>query len=84
EKGSDSIHELLYRLSAVASKPGSIADLSSSVREKVEVGSESVHKRLEHMTFIDKSGDSDGSGLEALVSSTAENSNISALITDIS
>lgn len=63
---------------------GSIADLSSSMRDKAEIGSESVHKMLEQMNFIDKSVDSAGSGLEALVSSTAEISNISSLITDIS
>ncbi|KAA0835427.1 methyl-accepting chemotaxis protein [Bacillus paralicheniformis] len=84
EKSSESIHELLDRLSSVASNTGSIADLSSSMREKAEIGSESVHKMLEQMNFIDKSVDSAGSGLEALVSSTAEISNISSLITDIS
>ncbi|MCY8038646.1 methyl-accepting chemotaxis protein [Bacillus paralicheniformis] len=84
EKSSESIHELLDRLSFVASNTGSIADLSSSMRDKAEIGSESVHKMLEQMNFIDKSVDSAGSGLEALVSSTAEISNISSLITDIS
>ncbi|MDW6055520.1 HAMP domain-containing methyl-accepting chemotaxis protein [Bacillus paralicheniformis] len=84
EKSSESIHELLDRLSSVASNTGSIADLSSSMRDKAEIGSESVHKMLEQMNFIDKSVDSAGSGLEALVSSTAEISNISSLITDIS
>ncbi|MCQ5453823.1 methyl-accepting chemotaxis protein [Bacillus paralicheniformis] len=84
EKSAESIHELLDRLSSVASNTGSIADLSSSMRDKAEIGSESVHKMLEQMNFIDKSVDSAGSGLEALVSSTAEISNISSLITDIS
>ncbi|MFC1283920.1 methyl-accepting chemotaxis protein [Bacillus paralicheniformis] len=84
EKSSESIHELLDRLSSVASNTGSIADLSSSMRDKAEIGSESVHKMLDQMNFIDKSVDSAGSGLEALVSSTAEISNISSLITDIS
>lgn len=84
EKSSESIHELLDRLSSVASNTGSIADLSSSMRDKAEIGSESVHKMLEQMNFIDKSVDSAGSGLEALVSSTAEISNISSLITNIS
>ena len=84
EKSSEAIHELLDRLSSVASNTGSIADLSSSMRDKAEIGSESVHKMLEQMNFIDKSVDSAGSGLEALVSSTAEISNISSLITDIS
>ncbi|WMW47403.1 HAMP domain-containing methyl-accepting chemotaxis protein [Bacillus paralicheniformis] len=84
EKSSESIHELLDRLSSVASNTGSIADLSSSMKDKAEIGSESVHKMLEQMNFIDKSVDSAGSGLEALVSSTAEISNISSLITDIS
>ncbi|MGJ0171934.1 methyl-accepting chemotaxis protein [Bacillus paralicheniformis] len=84
EKSLESIHELLDRLSSVASNTGSIADLSSSMRDKAEIGSESVHKMLEQMNFIDKSVDSAGSGLEALVSSTAEISNISSLITDIS
>ena len=84
EKSSESIHELLDRLSSVASNTGSIADLSSSMRDKAEIGSESVHKMLEQMNFIDKSVDSAGSGLQALVSSTAEISNISSLITDIS
>ncbi len=84
EQSSESIHELLDRLSSVASNTGSIADLSSSMRDKAEIGSESVHKMLEQMNFIDKSVDSAGSGLEALVSSTAEISNISSLITDIS
>ncbi|MDE1359325.1 putative methyl-accepting chemotaxis protein YoaH [Bacillus paralicheniformis] len=84
EQSSESIHELLDRLSSVASNTGSIADLSSSMRDKAEIGSESVHKMLEQMNFIDKSVDSAGSGLEALVSSTAEISNISSLITNIS
>ncbi|MGG3460327.1 putative methyl-accepting chemotaxis protein YoaH [Bacillus licheniformis] len=84
EKSSEAIHELLDRLSSVASNTGSIADLSSSMRDKAEIGSESVHKMLEQMNFIDKSVDSAGSGLQALVSSTAEISNISSLITDIS
>ncbi|RCK13093.1 hypothetical protein DT075_04720 [Bacillus licheniformis] len=55
EKSSEAIHELLDRLSSVASNTGSIADLSSSMRDKAEIGSESVHKMLEQMNFIDKS-----------------------------
>ncbi|MEC1258938.1 HAMP domain-containing methyl-accepting chemotaxis protein [Bacillus swezeyi] len=84
EQSSQSINELLERLSSVASNTGSIADLSSSMRNKAEIGSKSVHKMLDQMNFIDKSVDSAGNGLQALVSSTAEISDISSLITDIS
>ncbi|MDA7025146.1 HAMP domain-containing methyl-accepting chemotaxis protein [Bacillus sp. CLL-7-23] len=84
DKSSESINELLERLSNVASNTGNIADLSSSMRDKAEIGAHSVNKMLDQMNFIDKSVDSAGSGLRALVSSTAEISDISSLITDIS
>ncbi|NPC94702.1 methyl-accepting chemotaxis protein [Bacillus sp. WMMC1349] len=84
DKSSESINELLERLSNVASNTGNIADLSSSMRDKAEIGAHSVNKMLDQMNFIDKSVDSAGSGLQALVSSTAEISDISSLITDIS
>ncbi|MDA1476924.1 methyl-accepting chemotaxis protein [Bacillus changyiensis] len=84
DKSSESINELLERLSNVASNTGNIADLSSSMRDKAEIGAQSVNKMLDQMNFIDKSVDSAGNGLQALVSSTAEISDISSLITDIS
>ncbi|MCY9377337.1 methyl-accepting chemotaxis protein, partial [Bacillus sp. T17B1] len=84
EKSADSITELLDSISSVASNTGNIADLSSSMRDKAEIGSQSVNKMLDQMKFIDKSVDSAGNGLQALVASTAEISNISSLITNIS
>ncbi|MDM5302041.1 HAMP domain-containing methyl-accepting chemotaxis protein [Bacillus subtilis] len=84
EKSAESISELLDSLSSVASNTGNIADLSSSMRDKAEIGSKSVNKMLEQMKFIDTSVDSAGNGLQALVSSTAEISDISSLITNIS
>ncbi|MHC5560975.1 methyl-accepting chemotaxis protein [Bacillus spizizenii] len=84
EKSAESITELLYSISSVASNTGNIADLSSSMRDKAEIGSQSVNKMLDQMKFIDKSVDSAGSGLQALVASTAEISDISSLITNIS
>ncbi|MCI4166570.1 methyl-accepting chemotaxis protein [Bacillus spizizenii] len=84
EKSAESITELLDSISSVASNTGNIADLSSSMRDKAEIGSQSVNKMLDQMKFIDKSVDSAGSGLQALVASTAEISDISSLITNIS
>ncbi|NTU15704.1 methyl-accepting chemotaxis protein [Bacillus subtilis] len=84
EKSAESITELLDSISSVASNTGNIADLSSSMRDKAEIGSKSVNKMLDQMKFIDKSVDSAGNGLQALVASTAEISDISSLITTIS
>ncbi|MBK4203215.1 methyl-accepting chemotaxis protein [Bacillus subtilis] len=84
EKSAESITELLDSISSVASNTGNIADLSSSMRDKAEIGSQSVNKMLDQMKFIDKSVDSAGNGLQALVASTAEISDISSLITNIS
>ncbi|MCI4136984.1 methyl-accepting chemotaxis protein [Bacillus vallismortis] len=84
EKSVESITELLDSISSVASNTGNIADLSSSMRDKAEIGSKSVNKMLEQMKFIDTSVDSAGNGLQALVSSSAEISDISSLITNIS
>ncbi|WP_409509750.1 methyl-accepting chemotaxis protein [Bacillus spizizenii] len=84
EKSAESITELLDSISSVASNTGNIADISSSMRDKAEIGSQSVNKMLDQMKFIDKSVDSAGSGLQALVASTAEISDISSLITNIS
>ncbi|MED0870544.1 methyl-accepting chemotaxis protein [Bacillus spizizenii] len=84
EKSAKSITELLDSISSVASNTGNIADLSSSMRDKAEIGSQSVNKMLDQMKFIDKSVDSAGNGLQALVASTAEISDISSLITNIS
>ncbi|AGE63706.1 methyl-accepting chemotaxis protein [Bacillus subtilis] len=84
EKSAESITELLDSISSVASNTGNIADLSSSMRDKAEIGSKSVNKMLDQMKFIDKSVDSAGNGLQTLVASTAEISNISSLITTIS
>ncbi|MCY8714934.1 methyl-accepting chemotaxis protein [Bacillus spizizenii] len=84
EKSAESITELLDSISSVASNTGNIADLSSSMRDKAEIGSQSVNKMLDQMKFIDKSVDSAGDGLQALVASTAEISDISSLITNIS
>ncbi|MCY8319034.1 methyl-accepting chemotaxis protein [Bacillus vallismortis] len=84
EKSAESITELLDSISSVASNTGNIADLSSSMRDKAEIGSKSVNKMLEQMKFIDTSVDSAGNGLQALVSSSAEISDISSLITNIS
>ncbi|WEZ22000.1 methyl-accepting chemotaxis protein [Bacillus subtilis] len=84
EKSAESITELLDSISSVASNTGNIADLSSSMRDKAEIGSKSVNKMLDQMKFIDKSVDSVGNGLQALVASTAEISDISSLITTIS
>ncbi|TDY53628.1 methyl-accepting chemotaxis protein [Bacillus subtilis] len=84
EKSAESITELLDSISSVASNTGNIADLSSSMRDKAEIGSKSVNKMLDQMKFIDKSVDSAGNGLQALVTSTAEISDISSLITTIS
>ncbi|RXF80507.1 methyl-accepting chemotaxis protein [Bacillus subtilis] len=84
EKSAESITELLDSISSVASNTGNIADLSSSMRDKAEIGSRSVNKMLDQMKFIDKSVDSAGNGLQALVASTAEISDISSLITTIS
>ncbi|CAN2251244.1 methyl-accepting chemotaxis protein [Bacillus vallismortis] len=84
EKSAESITELLDSISSVASNTGNIADLSSSMRDKAEIGSKSVNKMLEQMKFIDISVDSAGNGLQALVSSSAEISDISSLITNIS
>ncbi|MCI4139783.1 methyl-accepting chemotaxis protein, partial [Bacillus vallismortis] len=70
EKSAESITELLDSISSVASNTGNIADLSSSMRDKAEIGSQSVNKMLDQMKFIDKSVDSAGSGLQALVAST--------------
>ncbi|PJZ01325.1 methyl-accepting chemotaxis protein [Bacillus vallismortis] len=84
EKSAESITELLDSISSVASNTGNIANLSSSMRDKAEIGSKSVNKMLEQMKFIDTSVGSAGNGLEALVSSTAEISDISSLITNIS
>ncbi|MGG3032920.1 methyl-accepting chemotaxis protein [Bacillus stercoris] len=84
EKSAESITELLDSISSVASNTGNIADLSSSMRDKAEIGSKSVNKMLDQMKFIDKSVESAGNGLQALVASTAEISDISSLITTIS
>lgn len=84
EKSAESITELLDSISSVASNTGNIANLSSSMRDKAEIGSKSVNKMLDQMKFIDKSVDSAGNGLQALVASTAEISDISSLITTIS
>ncbi|ADM38031.1 methyl-accepting chemotaxis protein [Bacillus spizizenii] len=84
EKSAESITELLDSISSVASNTGNIADLSSSMRDKAEIGSQSVNKMLDQMKFIDKSVDSAGNGLQALVASTAEIRDISSLITNIS
>ncbi|OIR60956.1 methyl-accepting chemotaxis protein [Bacillus sp. FMQ74] len=84
EKSAESITELLDSISSVASNTGNIADLSSSMRDKAEIGSKSVNKMLDQMKFIDKSVDSAGNGLQALVASTEEISDISSLITTIS
>ncbi|CAF1745011.1 Putative methyl-accepting chemotaxis protein YoaH [Bacillus subtilis] len=84
EKSAESITELLDSISSVASNTGNIADLSSSMRDKAEIGSKSVIKMLDQMKFIDKSVDSAGNGLQTLVASTAEISDISSLITTIS
>ncbi|TXF72679.1 HAMP domain-containing protein [Bacillus subtilis] len=84
EKSAESITELLDSISSVASNTGNIADLSSSMRDKAEIGSKSVNKMLDQMKFIDKSVDSAGNGLQALVASTVEISDISSLITTIS
>ncbi|MGG0902689.1 methyl-accepting chemotaxis protein [Bacillus subtilis] len=84
EKSAESITELLDSISSVASNTGNIADLSSSMRDKAEIGSKSVNKMLDQMKFIDKSVDSAGNGLQTLVASTAEISDISSLITTIS
>ncbi|AXC53139.1 methyl-accepting chemotaxis protein [Bacillus spizizenii] len=84
EKSAESITELLDSISSVASNTGNIADLSSSMRDKAEIGSKSVNKMLDQMKFIDTSVDSAGNGLQALVASTAEISDISSLITTIS
>ncbi|AXP48550.1 MULTISPECIES: methyl-accepting chemotaxis protein [Bacillus] len=84
EKSAESITELLDSISSVASNTGNIADLSSSMRDKAEIGSKSVNKMLDQMKFIDTSVDSAGNGLKALVASTAEISDISSLITTIS
>ncbi|MCY9029083.1 methyl-accepting chemotaxis protein [Bacillus inaquosorum] len=83
-KSAESITELLDSISSVASNTGNIADLSSSMRDKAEIGSKSVNKMLDQMKFIDTSVDSAGNGLQALVESTAEISDISSLITNIS
>ncbi|QKJ77948.1 methyl-accepting chemotaxis protein [Bacillus subtilis] len=84
EKSAESITELLDSISSVASNTGNIADLSSLMRDKAEIGSKSVNKMLDQMKFIDKSVDSAGNGLQTLVASTAEISDISSLITTIS
>ncbi|WP_276735138.1 HAMP domain-containing methyl-accepting chemotaxis protein [Bacillus sp. (in: firmicutes)] len=84
EKSAESITELLDSISSVASNTGNIADLSFSMRDKAEIGSKSVNKMLDQMKFIDTSVDSAGNGLQALVESTAEISDISSLITNIS
>ncbi|MFH7814437.1 methyl-accepting chemotaxis protein [Bacillus subtilis] len=84
EKSAESITELLDSISSVASNTGNIADLSFSMRDKAEIGSKSVNKMLDQMKFIDKSVDSAGNGLQTLVASTAEISDISSLITTIS
>ncbi|MEC4033312.1 methyl-accepting chemotaxis protein [Bacillus subtilis] len=84
EKSAESITELLDSISSVASNTGNIADLSSSMRDKAEIGSKYVNKMLDQMKFIDKSVDSAGNGLQTLVASTAEISDISSLITTIS
>ncbi|MGN2667194.1 methyl-accepting chemotaxis protein [Bacillus subtilis] len=84
EKSAESITELLDSISSVASNTGNIADLSFSMRDKAEIGSKSVNKMLDQMKFIDKSVDSSGNGLQTLVASTAEISDISSLITTIS
>ncbi|MBG9489101.1 methyl-accepting chemotaxis protein [Bacillus subtilis] len=84
EKSAESITELLDSISSVASNTGNIANLSSLMRDKAEIGSKSVNKMLDQMKFIDKSVDSAGNGLQTLVASTAEISDISSLITTIS
>ncbi|NMH68407.1 HAMP domain-containing protein [Bacillus sp. RO3] len=84
EKSSASIHELLESTSTLAANTNSIATLSTSMREKAEVGSDSVHKMVSQMNFIDHSVESAGKGLQSLVTSTTEISDISSLITEIS
>ncbi|MFP7494575.1 methyl-accepting chemotaxis protein [Terribacillus saccharophilus] len=84
EKSSASITEILESLSNVASNTNNIAENSSHMKNKAEMGASSVNMMSGQMTLIDQSVREAGDGLETLVKSTTEISNISSLITDIS
>lgn len=84
EQSSGSITEILESLSNVADNTNSIAEHSSFMKDKAELGADSVNMMSEQMTVINHSVQDAGNGLESLVKSTAEISHMSALITDIS
>ncbi|MFP7170366.1 methyl-accepting chemotaxis protein [Terribacillus halophilus] len=84
EKSAQSITEILKSLSNVADNTNNIAEHSSYMKDKAEAGASSVNMMSEQMTLIDQSVREAGDGLETLVKSTTEISNISSLITDIS
>ncbi|QED47945.1 methyl-accepting chemotaxis protein [Cytobacillus dafuensis] len=84
EESLNSVNESLNSLMTVTSNTNSVVELSSSMKERAEKGSNSVNKMLEQMHSINKSVDLAGKGIESLVQSTSEIKVISSIITDIS
>lgn len=84
EKSTRSINEILDSLSDVTVNTSNIAENSSFMRGKAEMGASSLNKMADQMTIISQSVQEAGTGLESLVNSTTEISNITSLITNIS
>ncbi|WP_077305851.1 methyl-accepting chemotaxis protein [Terribacillus halophilus] len=84
EKSNASITEILASLSSVAENTNSIAESSSLMKDKAEIGAASIHTTSEQMTIIDQSVREAGNGLASLMKGTTEISHISSFITDIS
>ncbi|SNZ15531.1 methyl-accepting chemotaxis protein [Terribacillus aidingensis] len=84
EKSAASITEILTSLSSVAENTNSIAESSSHMKDKAEIGAASIHTTSEQMALIDQSVREAGNGLASLMKGTTEISHISSFITDIS
>ncbi|WP_273129691.1 methyl-accepting chemotaxis protein [Bacillus weihaiensis] len=84
EESSKSINEILDNLSEVTVNTSNIAENSSFMRDKAEMGASTLNKMANQMTLISQSVHEAGTGLESLVNSTTEISDITSLISTIS
>lgn len=80
----NSVNESINGLTEVSINTNSVAEVSSIMKEKAENGTTSIEKVLQQIQNINQSVELAGQGVQTLVSSATEISDISSLITDIS
>ncbi|MFO1443178.1 methyl-accepting chemotaxis protein [Bacillus sp. Bva_UNVM-123] len=78
------VNESIQGLIEVSANSNSVAEVSSMMKEKAEDGADSIEKVLQQMQNINQSVELAGHGIQSLLSSATEISDISALITEIS